>query len=47
MAKLDKLYKKDDTLFKFQALEAFQTYKRPSNLSIPEYINEFEKRLKR
>ena len=26
-------------------LKTFETYKRPSNLSIPEYINEFEKLL--
>ena len=43
MAQLDKLCKKDDALSKFQALEAFGTYKRPSKLSIPEYINEFGK----
>ena len=42
---LDKLYKEDDTLSKFHTLESFETYKRPSTLSIPEYINEFEKRL--
>ena len=45
MARLDKIYKKDDTLSKFHALEYFETYKRPSTLSIPEYINECEKRL--
>ena len=43
MTHLDKLYKKDDTLSKFHALDSFETYKRPSTLSIPEYINEFEK----
>ena len=26
----------------FQALEAFEVYKRPSKLSISDYINEFE-----
>ena len=45
MTRLDELYKKDDTLSKFHTLESFETYKRPSTLSIPEYINEFEKRL--
>ena len=45
MARLDKLYKKDDTLSKFPAVESFETYKRPSTLSILEYIKEFEKRL--
>ena len=43
MACLDKLYKKDDTLFKSHALESFETYKQPSTLSISECINEFEK----
>ena len=43
MARLDKLYKKDDTLFKSHALESFETYKQPSTLSISECINEFEK----
>ena len=45
MARLDKLYKNDDTLCKFHALESFATYKRPSTLPIPEYIIGFEKRL--
>ena len=45
MLRLDQLYKKDDTLSKFQALENFETYRRPNHMSIPEYINEFEKRL--
>ena len=39
----DKLCKKDVTLSKFQALETFETYKRHSNTSIIEYINDFEK----
>ena len=47
MAKLDKLYKKDDAISKFQAWETFETYKRPSKLPIPEYINEFENDLTR
>ena len=42
MARLGKLYKKDVALSKFQALEAFEVYKRPSKLSISDYINEFE-----
>ena len=45
MARLGKLYKKDDTSSKFQALEAFLTHTRPSNLSRPKYIKEFEKHL--
>ena len=36
MARLDKLYKKDDTLPKFSAVESFETYKRPSTLYILE-----------
>ena len=44
MAKLDKLYKKDDAISKFQSLATFETYKRPSKLSVPEYINQFQKR---
>ena len=47
MTKLDKLYKKDDAISKFQAWETFETYKRPSNLPIPEYITEFENNLTR
>ena len=43
MACLDKLYQKDDILSKFHTLEFFETYNRPSTLSITEYINEFEK----
>ena len=47
MARLDKLYKKDDTLSKFHALESFETYKQPSTLSRSEYIIEFEKFLRK
>ena len=43
MARFDMLYKKDDAISKFQVLEAFETY--TSTIPIPEYINEFEKRL--
>ena len=43
LAWLEKLYKKDNTLLKFQALEAFETYKRARNTSIIEHINDFEK----
>ena len=45
MACLDKLYQKDDILSKFHTLEFFETYNRPSTLSITEYINEFENSL--
>ena len=38
MSRLDKFHKKDDTLSKFDALESFETYERPSStLSILEY----------
>ena len=41
---LDKLYLKDKTKTAFDALEAFETYKRNHDLSITDYCNEFEKR---
>ena len=34
LARLDKLYKKDSTITKFQALESFQTFRRSSGMSI-------------
>lgn len=43
MARLDKRYKKGDTLSKFHVLKAFGEYKRPINISIIEHTNEFEK----
>lgn len=39
MLRLDKRYKKDDSLLKVHTLELFETYKRPSNLYIPELSN--------
>ena len=30
---------------KYQALEAFEAFRRPSSMSIQSYLNEFEKRL--
>ena len=41
--KLDKLYLKDATLEKFEALEAFDNFKRKSDTSIQEHIHQFEK----
>ena len=41
---LHKLFKKDETLQKYQALEAFETYRRPTSSSIQEFLYEFEKR---
>ena len=42
---LNRLFKKDSTVIKYQTLEAFMTFKRPSNMSIQAYLNEFDKRL--
>ena len=42
---LNRLFKKDSTVTKYQALEPFMTFKRPSNMSIQTYLNEFDKRL--
>ena len=39
MLRLDKRYRKDDSLLKVHTLELFETYKRPSNLYIPELSN--------
>ena len=44
IARLDKLYKRDSTITKFQALESFQTFRRSSNMSILAFLNEFDKR---
>ena len=41
--RLDKLFKKDETLQKYQALEAFGKYRRSTSSSIQEFLNEFEK----
>ena len=41
--KLDKLYLKDTTLEKFEALEKFDTYKRNAETSIQEHIHQFDK----
>ena len=43
LEKLDKLYLKDTTMEKFQALEAFDTCARKPNTSIQEHIHEFDK----
>ena len=43
--RLDRLFKKDSTITKYQALEAFETFKRPSDMSIQSFLNEFEKKL--
>ena len=43
LEKLDKLYLKDSTMEKFQALEAFDTCARKPNTSIQEHIHKFDK----
>ena len=45
LAALDKLYRKDTTLQKFHALEKLEGYKRPQNLSMQQYLHEFERRM--
>ena len=44
---LDKIYKKNETLEKFEALDSFETYRRQSEESINDFIIEFDKRLNR
>ena len=41
---LNKLFKKDSTITKYQTLEAFETFW-SSNMSIQAFLNEFDKRL--
>ena len=43
IAKLDKIYAKDVLSEKYNALEAFESYKRPSNLPVRKFLVEFEK----
>ena len=42
--RLDSIYKKDESLKKYEALEAFETYKRSGNTSMQEFLNEFMRR---
>ena len=44
---LDKIYKKNETLEKFEALDSFETYRRQPEESINDFIIEFDKRLNR
>ena len=39
-----KIYKKDELSEKYNALESFETYKRPSSTSICDFLTEFDKR---
>ena len=43
--RLNCLLKKDSTITKYQAFESFMTFQRPSAMSIPACLNEFEKQL--
>ena len=43
--RLNMLFKKDSTITKYQALEAFETFRRPASMSIQAFLNEFDKRL--
>ena len=42
---LNRLLKKNSTVTRYQALEAFMTFKRPLNMPIQAYLNEFDERL--
>ena len=42
---LDKIYKKNETLQKYEILDSFESYKRDTNTSMHQYIFEFEKRM--
>ena len=41
----NRLFKKDSAITKNQALEAFETFRRPASMSIQAFLNEFDKRL--
>ena len=43
--RLDKIYKKNETLEKFEIIDSFQTYSRPHHVSMNDFIIEFDKRL--
>ena len=45
ITKLDEMFKKDPTFTAFQVYEEFERYRRPANVSIIQYLTEFEKRL--
>ena len=44
LEKLDTIFKKSDMVTKFEALDNFETYRRPHNVSISEFVIEFDKR---
>ena len=41
--RLNGLIKKDSTITKYQALEAFETFRRPASMSIQAFLNKFDK----
>lgn len=43
--RLDRLFKKDSTVTKYQALETFEMFNCPSDMSVQSFLNQFEKRL--
>ena len=43
--RLNRLFKKGSTITKYQVLEAFETFKRPSNMSIQVFLNKSDNRL--
>ena len=43
--RLNRSFKKDSTITKYKALEAFETLRRPSSMSIEAFLNEFDKQL--
>ena len=40
--RLDTIYKKDELVQRFDKLESFESYKRPNNLSMRDFLAEFE-----
>ena len=42
--RLDKIYPQDTLIKKYEALDSFENYKRPHDVSVSEYILEFDKR---
>ena len=43
--RLDKIYEKDKLTEKYNAIEKFETYRRPKSMSIRDFLVEFDKRL--
>ena len=41
LSRLDYLYLKDETLQKYDTFEAFDSFRRPSHMSIPEFLHAF------